>query len=106
MANLESQGDAVVRVVSQLQRIDPSYADRFIRQIEVAEAHRQNMERRDATLEWAGLISGLIVALAFLASSTWLIATGRTVSGTIIATVDLVALVTLFLSRWSDHRTG
>ncbi len=42
-------------------------------------------------------MSGLIVALAFLGVSGWLISDGHELAGSILGTVDLVALVTVFV---------
>ena len=57
-------------------------------------------ERRQGIyLRWAGLFSGLVIALSFLAAGTWLIAAGHGVEGGVIASVDIVALVTVFVVR-------
>ena len=59
--------------------------------------HQMTLERRQQNLEWAGLISALIIALSFLAVSAGLIAAGHEVGGTVMGTVDLVALVSVFV---------
>jgi hypothetical protein len=57
-------------------------------------------ERRQGVyLRWAGLLSGLVIALSFLAAGTGLIVAGHGVEGGIIASVDIVALVTVFVVR-------
>ena len=45
-----------------------------------------------------GQVSALIISLAFLASATYLVATGSPVAGTILGTVDIVALAAVFLT--------
>ena len=59
--------------------------------------HQMSMERAELRLEWAGLISALTIALSFLAVSAGLIVGGHEVSGTLLGTVDLVALATVFV---------
>jgi hypothetical protein len=55
-------------------------------------------ERRQGVyLRWAGLLSGLIIALSFLAAGAWLIDAGYGIEGGVIASVDIVALVTVFV---------
>ncbi len=56
------------------------------------------LDRQETYLAWAGLASALIIALAFLAISTWIILSGNPVPGTILGTVDIVGLVTVFIS--------
>jgi hypothetical protein len=44
-----------------------------------------------------GLWSGLIVCLAFLGVAGYLVALGHDIAGTFIGTVDLIALVSIFV---------
>ena len=74
-----------------LERYDsllPGAADRIIRMAEEQSAHRKEMEKivvksrtRDSLL---GIISGFILALATIASGTYVIVQGHTWSGTIL----------------------
>jgi hypothetical protein len=50
--------------------------------------------RRDSLL---GLISGFLIAIFFLFVSWDLIKNGKEIAGTILGTIDLVALVTVFV---------
>lgn len=63
--------------------------------------HRMNMERlvmtRELNQSGAGQYIAAIIALAFLAVSAYLVATGHEVSGTVIGSVDLIGLVTVFI---------
>jgi uncharacterized membrane protein len=47
---------------------------------------------------YTGQILGLIIALSFLAASTYLVSTGHDVAGSVLGTVDIVALVTIFVA--------
>jgi uncharacterized membrane protein len=47
---------------------------------------------------------GLAIALSFLAASVLLVMTGHDVSGTIIGSIDLVALVTVFVYGRNNQR--
>src|SRR5262245_14548770 len=69
------------------------------------ELERLHWQRRqDMYLRWAGLISGLVIALSFLGAGTWLIVTGHGVEGSLIASVDIVALVTVFVVQVRSRR--
>jgi uncharacterized membrane protein len=55
--------------------------------LELAASRRSNV----------GQLFGFIIALAFLLVSAWLINGGHEVAGVILGSVDLVALVTVFV---------
>lgn len=75
-------------------------ADKATRAAIDREAEFLRWEKRQGVyLRWAGLFSGLVIALSFLAGGTWLIAAGHGVAGGVIASVDIVALVTVFVVR-------
>jgi hypothetical protein len=59
--------------------------------------HVMFMERSYLRLAWAGLVSAFVITLSFLGVSAWLIHDNHGLAGTILATVDLVALVTVFI---------
>ncbi len=69
--------------------------------IERQSDHRQMMERRALLWEFirsmAGIVAGLIITLAFLGVCAWLIYNGHDMAGTVLGSVDLVALVSLFV---------
>jgi uncharacterized membrane protein len=79
----------------------PGLADRIVKMAEAEQAHRHRMDERvvrhQARRSWGGLITGSVIALAFLVGAVYLIARGSGVEGTILGTVDLVALVTVFV---------
>lgn len=83
------------------EQIDRGLADRIVRMAETEQDRRWRANRvrmrADILSEWGGLLSGFIVAMAFLGAAVYLIAEGRGVEGTILGTVDLVALVGLFV---------
>lgn len=57
------------------------------------------LDRQEAYLAWAGIVSAFLLSLAFLITSGWLISQNHEISGTILGTVDLVALATIFITR-------
>jgi uncharacterized membrane protein len=61
--------------------------------------HQHYLDRRNVHLQFGGMICGLITALAFLGAATYLIATNHDTAGSILGTVDLVALVAIFVTR-------
>jgi uncharacterized membrane protein len=87
--------------LAQYDAILPGAADRLLKTYESQVSHRQYLERiaveSGIRARTAGLAAGFTVALAFLVASVYLIATGREIAGTIIGTVDLVALVSVFV---------
>ena len=69
------------------------------------ELERLHWQRRqDMYLRWAGLVSGLVIALSFLSAGTWLIVAGHSAEGSLIASVDIVALVTVFVVQVRSRR--
>jgi hypothetical protein len=56
-------------------------------------------DKRDFRLEWWGLIFGLVITLSFLGCATYIILQGQPVAGTILGSIDLVALVAIFVLR-------
>ena len=65
--------------------------------IEAQIRHAHWWTRHQCYLQWVGLILGFFVTMAFLAAAVFLIERGHDVSGTILGTVDIVALVTVFV---------
>lgn len=67
------------------------------KQLQLIMNQRYRRERESFWLNIAGLASGWSVSLAFLGVSGWLINGGYQVSGTVLGTVDIVSLVTVFV---------
>ncbi|MDI9364060.1 MAG: DUF2335 domain-containing protein [Flavobacterium sp.] len=78
----------------------PNGADRIVSLIEQQSRHRMERERtvmdEEIRQSKSGQLYGFIIAMAFLIVSGFLIYSGHDVSGTIIGTIDLVALVGVF----------
>lgn len=87
--------------LQKYEAVAPGVADRIIRMAEAEQAHRHRMDQKifthEARRSWGGLAMGGVIALSFFAGSVYLVATGEAVAGTILGTVDLVALVTVFV---------
>jgi uncharacterized membrane protein len=92
----------------ELAQYDVILPGRLLKTYESQVDHRQYLEKKVVEsgigARSAGLAAGFIVAIAFLAASVYLIATGKEVAGTIIGTVDLVALVSVFVLGRSMQR--
>jgi hypothetical protein len=84
-----------------------SQSDKPTRAAIERELERLHWQRRqDIYLRWAGLVSGLVIALSFLSAGTWLIVSGHSAEGSLIASVDIVALVTVFVVQVRSRRDG
>jgi len=79
-----------VEWIERCEKVDPGYVDRVLRM-----AEREQKFRHIQT--YVGQVFGLVVAFAFLGASTFLIATGHEISGAVLGTIDLVALVAVFV---------
>ncbi len=53
------------------------------------------MDRARVRRSTMGLVAGFAIAILFLAGSVWLVSEGHGVEGTVLGTIDLVALVAL-----------
>jgi uncharacterized membrane protein len=86
--------------VADLQLLEtflPGGAARALKMAEEQQRHTHELNRADLRSEQLGRLSGLVVSMAFLATSAWLIDGGHELAGTVIGTVDLVALATVFV---------
>lgn len=84
------------------QQVEPGLmygrADPETRKMMELELERDHWQvRQQVFLQWTGLFLGFLTTLAFLGVSAWLIDGGASVAGTILGTIDLVALVTVFV---------
>lgn len=91
----------------ELDALVPGGAKHLIDQADEQAAHRRSLERsvvgggeRRANI---GQWMGFIIALVVLAAAVLLIINGFGVEGTVLGSVDLVALVTLFLTGKSSQ---
>lgn len=87
----------------------PNGAERILNEVQRQCRHRMDLENRMIPEQHLqsrrGQVYGLIVALSFLVASFILIAMGFGIFGTIIGTVDLIALVTVFVTgRYQQYQ--
>ena len=79
----------------------PDAAERIIAMAERQAAHRMGLEDRVTKADiWrsnAGLVAGLVVALAAMGGAVFLVFAGHPEAGVIIGGIDLVGLVGVFL---------
>ncbi|MCY4103088.1 MAG: DUF2335 domain-containing protein [bacterium] len=90
-------------VVDAYGDINPGFPERIFALTESSLAHRQAMDRGRSRRSTVGLVAGVVIALSFLGVAAWLINGGHGVFGTILGSVDLVALVSVFVL---GHRNG
>ncbi len=80
----------------------PNGAERILTEVQRQCRHRMDLENRlipeQQLQSRRGQVYGLVVALSFLVASFILITMGFGIFGTIIGTVDLIALVTVFVT--------
>lgn len=86
-----------------------SAPDRILAMAEKSLQHgitlQERASRTDAVLGVLGLIFAFVLALVVLGGSIWLIRDGEAIAGTILATLDLVALVTVFIFGRRSRKT-
>jgi hypothetical protein len=67
--------------------------DQYIRQLK----HRRRIETANVVLALLGPVLGFVVVLAFLFTAAWLIDRGHSVEGTLLGTVDIASLASVFV---------
>lgn len=88
-------------MLAAYEDVAPGSAQIILDAFQSEQAHRQKLEE-DVIMGGTrrarnGQIFGFAVAMAFLAAAVVLVLTGNDVAGIILGTVDLVALVTVFV---------
>jgi len=84
------------RDLAKYESVHEGFGDRM-----VAMAEREQRFRHLSA--FVGQMLGVVVALAFLGASTYLIATGHDLAGGVLGTIDIVALVTIFVAGRSGR---
>ena len=88
----------------------PGLANRLVSQMEANGAHRRYMDKVTLLLRqgrsYLGLGAGLFVVLRFLDVSYRLVTAGHEVAGTVLGTVDLVALAAVFVGMGQTYKAG
>ncbi|MDE0133736.1 MAG: DUF2335 domain-containing protein [Acidimicrobiaceae bacterium] len=77
--------------------ISPELVLRIVDAADDERHHRHRMDAARVRRSVQGLIAGFAIAVLFLAGSVWLISNGYSVEGTVLGSIDLVALVALFV---------
>lgn len=79
----------------------PTAPERMLHMAELTLRHQIRIEERASKAEFLlggmGLLCAFITALVVLGGSIWLISDDKQLAGSVLATVDLVALVTVFI---------
>lgn len=89
----------------------PNAADRILRLSEAQTAHRHMIQKmivsRGLKQSGRGQLLAFTIALSFLFAAVLLVLNGYPVSGTIIGTVDIVALVSVFIyGNYSQNKNS
>ncbi len=88
----------------------PGVANRLVVQMEANGSHRRYMDKATLFLRqgrsYLGLGAGLFVVLKFLDVSYRLVTAGHEVAGTVLGTVDLVALAAVFVGMGQTYKTN
>lgn len=88
-------------LLNQYDVVVPGAADRLLFMAEEEGRHRRGLVDRavDANIasDKRGQYLGFVIAMTFGVMAFWLILQGRTVGGSVLGTVDLGALVALFV---------
>lgn len=94
--------------LAEFERVLPGAAERIFAASEKQAAHRMQLEQQTITAQNRqsahGQLYGFIIAMVCLILSFAAIMTGHEVAGTIVGTVDLVALVTVFVLGKREQR--
>ena len=92
----------------EYEEVLPGSADRILKMAEGQAQHRQDLEKTAVDggnrRSWWGLWLGFAISLVVLGLSAGLILAGAPVAGTILGSVDLVALATVFVVGRSEQR--
>jgi uncharacterized membrane protein len=95
--------------LQEYDNVVPGAAERIIRMAEKQSTHRQELERKvvfgDSRRAFCGLWVGGFVVLCVLAGAVYLIDRGHDVAGAIIAGIDVVGLVSVFIYGTVSRRT-
>ena len=96
-------------ILQGYDKVVPGFAERVVREVEKQSEHRQKLESQvvlaDIKKSYLGMALGFVVALAGLAAAVVCVWHGGQVAGAVIGTVDLVALVGIFIYG-SQQRRG
>ena len=89
------------KVLNGYNEIIPNGAERIMASFESQSKHRQDIEKKvvngQVNQSLLGQILGFAIAIFFLLGGGFLIVNGFVVSGTIISTLDIVGLVSVFV---------
>ncbi len=95
-------------MLARYNEVLPGAAERILKMAEDQSGHRQYLEKAvinsDITQARSGVACGFIVALAFLVAAVWVSLKGQPILGGFFGTVDLVALVGVFVYGTRSRR--
>jgi uncharacterized membrane protein len=94
--------------LARFEGVLPGAAERIMAGFERQAQHRQKLEdrvtRANVRAQTRGSWLGFIIAILFLAASIYLITHDRPIEGTILGSVDIVGLVSVFVYGRREQR--
>jgi uncharacterized membrane protein len=111
MSTVPGTGGSALPSPEDLKKYDaahPGLGRQIIEMVQEEQRHLHYVERAEVSLTRRGQLFGFIIAISFLVVSAVLVTLGHTVAGTVIGSVDLVALTTVFVAgrRSQDNSPG
>jgi len=100
MSSIPGPGGPVLPPPEDLKKYDaasPGLGRQIIEMVQEEQKHLQYVERSEISLRRRGQLFGFIIAISFLVVSGFLVSQNHDVAGTVIGSVDLVALTTVFV---------
>src|SRR6266487_5498875 len=84
----------------------PGLGRKIIEMVQEEQRHLHSMDRAQVALSRRGQLFGFIIAISFLVVAGVLVGLGHSVAGTIIGSVDLVGLTTVFVVGQRSQRSA
>ena len=84
-------------ILARYKEVMPGLEDQVLEALRQQVRHRHRLEVAESRRETLSLVLAFLIAVSFLSASAWLISGGHEVAGSVVATVDLVALTTAFI---------
>lgn len=97
-------------LLASYDQVAPGLADRIVTMAEKQAVHRQGIECKlvegSIFAAKAGMVCGLVVALAVLLTAGWIATHGGAWPGALLGVGDLTALVTVFVAQQRSKKTA
>lgn len=91
--------------LKQYESASPGLGTEIVRMVQDEQRHLHAVDLAEISLRRRGQLFGFIIAIAFLAVAGFLISGNHDIAGTVIGSVDLVALTTVFVVGQRTQRS-